>query len=64
MAFSDVLPIRVDLRIVAIFVLYTIISVQSAAVPGVILREGLCESNIRWKSDRDYLVALFGHFGI
>jgi len=64
MAFSGVLPIRVDLRIVAIFVVYTIISVQSAMVPGMILREGLCEANRRWKGDRDYLVAPFGHFGI
>jgi len=50
MAFSDVLPSRVGLRIVAIFVVCTIISVQLAAVPGVILREGLCESNIRRKA--------------
>jgi len=64
MAFSDVLPFRADLRIVANFVVCTIIGVQSAAVPRVILREGLYESNIRWKGDRDYLVAPFGHFDI
>jgi hypothetical protein len=49
---------------VAIAVDCSIISALSAAVPRVILRGSLCESNRRCKGDRDYFVAPFGHFDI